>query len=1049
MSRRQGRTVRLAFAGLWFRRGTTLIVLALATVASSAAVVAPLYARGAEESIVRDSLGRADAFTRSVQVSSPPAGVRTTADAAEDVDYLLRTAERVLGHPAFGTPRLSWSASAVYLPASGDYAGFPVDGRVVERAEVCAHLTLTSGRCPGTATEGLLTRRSLELLDAAVGDTLTVQVADVSSVKAAVPTAMAVRVVGAFDPRLVQSPYWAGRPYFASFYPRAAQQGLEAVPPVADPVFLGTGAAALAGVTTYTVDIPLIAKRVQIDDSSRLSEQIRRFTAVTTRVGVSTYSPIPATLAAADDGRHIVRLAAPIAVVQLVLLSWWTMFLVVGAATEERSPELGLAKLRGLTTGQTRAFGLAEVYLLLAVAAPLGTMLGFLAVRLMADQVFAPGTPVVFTSTAVLTVVGTAIGGAITAALSSRQILRRPVSELLRRVPPRGRGRVAGVVEGALAVLTVLGSIQLVSDRGSSPSPLALLAPGAMAFAGGLLAARLLVRLARGRTEASLSRGSAAGAAGWAGIARRPVTARVASLIAVATAFLLVGVQAWVVAERNWNERAAAETGAEVVLQVRAPGHRDLLEAVRAADPSGTYAMAAVQVSSSNPGARMLAVDSSRADRVIAWGAPSARPTTSVRDVLRPALARSLMLGAGRLVATLVVTELSSPSPLRLTARLDRSGQHERLDLGSLRRGAGTYSAQLPPECAPDRCRLAALGLGHPGTDIEAATAGFSVRSLELAPVGGGAGTLLAGDFADPGAWRPGAPNLGGPTVIVRPGVNLDVEVSAPGGPVAEIVRGDSLEPLPAYVPRSSLDGGPEAGDAPFAQATGLAGQEIRYLTTQTVDYLPRMGDNGVLVDLDLALRLNEDAALGDQQVWLSRDDVPLETALRAALRAAKVTIVRRETRSALERSFATDGAALGLRLLLVCGAAALLVAVGALLVAAYVGRRQRAYEVAAFRVVGVRRRTVRAMLLQETLGTVFVALGCGVAAAAVATWAVLPALPQFDDTSTFVDVRFAAEQTIFWASAGALAAFLAVIGFAVASLQLRMGRLDRLREGV
>ena len=46
----------------------------LATVASAAAVIAPLYSRAAEESIVRDTLARADAFTLSVQVSVPQGG---------------------------------------------------------------------------------------------------------------------------------------------------------------------------------------------------------------------------------------------------------------------------------------------------------------------------------------------------------------------------------------------------------------------------------------------------------------------------------------------------------------------------------------------------------------------------------------------------------------------------------------------------------------------------------------------------------------------------------------------------------------------------------------------------------------------------------------------------------------------------------------------------------------------------------------------------------------------------------------------------------------
>jgi ABC-type antimicrobial peptide transport system permease subunit len=161
------------------------------------------------------------------------------------------------------------------------------------------------------------------------------------------------------------------------------------------------------------------------------------------------------------------------------------------------------------------------------------------------------------------------------------------------------------------------------------------------------------------------------------------------------------------------------------------------------------------------------------------------------------------------------------------------------------------------------------------------------------------------------------------------------------------------------------------------------------------------------------------------------------------------MTVQGRSTQTALERVYAGDGAVLALRLLLVCGAAAVVVSVGALLVAAYVGRRQRAYEVAALRAVGLRRRTVRSLLLRENVGTVVVALLCGAVAAAVAVWAVLPALPQFDTPSTTIPVRYAPDPTSAWLALGGLGLLLVAVGLTVAVLQLRSGRSDRLREGV
>jgi putative ABC transport system permease protein len=569
-----------------------------------------------------------------------------------------------------------------------------------------------------------------------------------------------------------------------------------------------------------------------------------------------------------------------------------------------------------------------------------------------------------------------------------------------------------------------------------------------IAVAGGLLAARLLVRVARRRGERALARGHAAGAVGWAGIARRPGTPRIASVLAVATCLLLVGVQAWTVAERNRHERAAAETGAEVVLQVRAPSHLGLLDAVRRADPTGRYAMAAVQVTSSNQDTRLLAVDSRRADHVMEWGAPDAKPHHSVRSMLDPPLPAPIALGPGTLQVGVDVASVTSPSPLRLTARLDEHGRSERVTLGHLRPGARTYSAGLPAGCTA-RCTLAALAVDHPGIDIDSATAKLTLTSLALTPAGGGAARPLPDGFGSPDAWRPLAPSLGGPVVALTPGTDLGVSVQTPGGPFAEIVHGDSPEPLPAIIGATGGSATPDEGALPVASTDGLDGGPLRYATSNQVAYIPRLGATAVLVDLDLALKLDPVSSFGDREIWLSRDDPAAERQLRAALAKDGIGVTSRETRGQLERVYAGDGAVLALRLLLVCGASAVLVAVGALLVAAYVGRRQRAYEVAALRVVGVRRHTVRALLLRENVGSVVVALLCGAAASLVATWVVLPALPQFDDPPEFVAVRYAPDAAAGWSAVLGLGLLLVLVGLAVAALQLRTGRPDRLREGV
>ncbi len=1036
----RGTGLRLAVAGLRFRRSTAAVVLVLGTVASAAAVVAPLYSRAAEESVLRSTLAAEDAFTLAVQLQAPPGSGAGRGQVDQGLQPSgargVEEARSQLPAPSFGLPRLAYAGDGTFAPAAGPFRGGHVAGQLVEREGACAHVALTAGHCPVTRNEALVSGRSLRLVGGRLGARLPL-ILDGTATEDGADRPVALQVVGVFDPPTsVQSSYWAGRPYFASFYPQASTRGLQEVPPTADPVFVGPGTAAAAQLTTWTVDTPLLPSQVRLGDTGRLQSQLDGLFRLAQQQQLITTSRLPAALRQADAGRRLVRVASPLAVTQLVLLSWWALSLVVGAAAEERSPELGLAKLRGLSSGSTTRFGLAEVLLLLLLAAPAGTLIGYLAVRRAAPHVFAPGTTVAFGWPVALTVLVAVAGGLVTAALSSRQVLRRPVTELLRRVPPRRRRR-AGLAEVVVGVLAVAGVIQLAGDRGGPPSPLALLAPGLVAIAGGLLAGRLLVAIARRRSTAALRRGRAGAAAGWAGIARRPGSARIASVLAVATCLLLVGVQAWAVAQRNRFERSAAETGADVVLHTRAASSRLLLTAVRAADPGGRYAMAVVEAPANDTSTRLLAVDATRADQVLLWGAPADRPGP-LGPVLHPALPDPLPLGPGRLAVTVDLQQVDSPSPLRLSARLDVDGTSTRLALGTLRPGTATYGAQLPAACHPDSCQLGALAVGHPGTDIQAANARLELRTVTV-----GAAALPTG-FDDPRSWRPGAPTVGGPQVVLRAGASLSVQVHTPGGPDAEVVRANAPEPLPAVVGRDAVgdSAGPQAG-------TGLTGSTTRFDVIRAVGHVPRGGTGAALVDLDLALRLTADGGPGDGEVWLSRDDRSAERDLQVALLSRGVTVTGRETRGALERGYAGDGAVLALRLLLVCGAAAVLVAVGALGVGAWVGGRQRSYEVAALRVVGIPRRTVRRLLLLDSAGTVLLALVCGAVAALIAVVAVLPVLPEFDAPSTWVAVRYAPDLPAAAGALGALLLLLLVAAVAVAGLQLRAGRSDRLREGV
>jgi putative ABC transport system permease protein len=144
----------------------------------------------------------------------------------------------------------------------------------------------------------------------------------------------------------------------------------------------------------------------------------------------------------------------------------------------------------------------------------------------------------------------------------------------------------------------------------------------------------------------------------------------------------------------------------------------------------------------------------------------------------------------------------------------------------------------------------------------------------------------------------------------------------------------------------------------------------------------------------------------------------------------------------------AKDGAVLALMLFLVCGGIALLVSAGAMLVAAFVGGRQRATEAASLRAVGVPGRVVRRGLLIENLAGVGVALVAGALAAGVATRLVLPVLPLFDEPSEYVAISAAPDLPVGGWTLLVVAAALGALATAVASGQVRGGTVERIGEG-
>ena len=230
------------------------------------------------------------------------------------------------------------------------------------------------------------------------------------------------------------------------------------------------------------------------------------------------------------------------------------------------------------------------------------------------------------------------LGGAVAAYGATRRTLRAPVLEQMRTVSGR-RAKLARsiTVETTAVVLALVGAYEL--HKGGSDT-LALLTPGALALAVGLLSVRVLPLLARSGVARTRRSSGVASFLAVRSLARRPAGLRLVSLLIVAVGLATFAVDAWAVAGQTREEQANLEVGATTVDSVTVASPAALLAAVRKVDPQGNWAMAAIQSD-----AGVIALDSSRLPAVTTWnGDGLGMSVASAAKQLHPAAGPSLLV---------------------------------------------------------------------------------------------------------------------------------------------------------------------------------------------------------------------------------------------------------------------------------------------------------------------------------------------------------------------------------------------------------------------
>lgn len=968
----------LGWARLRSQPAQAVLVGALSGVLALTAVLGLAYARAVEESVQRTTLRTAPSDVRGLQVQ-----VETERPRSPDE---LRTAlAPEVDRPTWGAPIGGATANALVSAPSGQ-----VLVPLVARDDVCAHLIMESGRCSTGQGEVVVAQSTASLAGLRLGSRFDVIDASAGS-DTRTPVLRGLRVVGLYAQPKDLDAYWFNRKLAASATGDARVTPSSAVM-LGWPTLSGGRWRSL----TASVDVPLDVERLtvaRVPQARSDLEALQRKASTTNGRTATQLSPL---LDQVAQQRFEARAPLPLLGLQGVLLALVVLVYVAAATTEQRRPEVALARLRGQLPGDAARMLVRELAGVVVVGCAVGGVLGWFLARAAAARWLEPGVPVVVSWTLLAAVAACAVTAVVAVTFTAVPTVREPLVTLLRSVPPRSSTLRAGIADGAVVALCVAGLVTLLGDDAGSPT--ALVAPGLLALAGGLLLSQAVVPVAGALGRTLLARGGIATGLACVAVSRRPALRRLVAIETVAVALLVFAGAAGAVGAHQRETAAQRSVGAPVVLTVRSDNPTELLQAVARADPGGRYAAPVMAAHpASGTGTTTLAVDPQRFSRVAMWddsgdtgtGAPSLAGLTPKAAVPIEVTGTRLALdvdfrwagyvpgpddpGGGLMSAGLL-------KPARLVVHLaDRRGVLRSVDLGVLRTGRQRLAADVPCDAG---CRLRVVELrrdpADPGAavlDVVVSAATVDGRALDLRP--GDLGWRITGFLDDAktddrgglhGTGRGRQANL----LLARTDLPLTVPALVTAGVGA--------------TPYGVDEGGdPSLDQGELVSGPAIGGSDTSYHRVGTASRLPGAPNPALVVSLQASRELDGPApATTTAQVWLAADDSEREAALSSSLAAAGLPVVSRTTVAEVARAADQRGTGLSLHLATVIGVVALLLAASVLAVAVATSGRVRAYDLAGLRAVGVPRRTVVRAAVREQLLVAVVGVVSGAVLGAV-----------------------------------------------------------------
>ena len=550
---------RLVLRAMNARRAQGFAVLILCALAVGSAVAAPWYVLTATNRSTASEIATATPAERIVSVAED-AQISGDAGAALDRYYqsVVDKYDVTFGKPIEGvTTLMDVSTNPTAVPLTMAY-----------RDGVCEHVIVV-GSCPTGLNQVMLNQATATQLGVKAGDTFATHTSN-GSIK--------LTVTGIYRRSDPNDDYWSSVLFSGT---GGLSGGLDTsfLAAATDSMFtvLDTMSQKLITLASIGIDLPVPSSAL---GSAGLADRLDAGNYQVRLASVTLYTNADVLSNAVAADRSSVRLGVAAALLELLAICWFALFIAARYTARDRRADIGLLKLRG--SGRYTLLRLSLGQSLVPIAA--GLVLGVLAAAIAGylSPELADRSPFALELSGIATVIAL-VGTLVAIAVAEWRTGRADVADLLRRVPARRRGVRADVADLVVVVLAAAAAFQGWVD--SSTSGLVTVAPALVVLAVALIAARVLIAVCISIGAAALRTGRVRTAVGVLQVARRPGIDRVFVLLTVSVALLALAGTGLETSTQVRAARAVIDVGAPRVLTVHGTTPLNLMSVVRNSGP--------------------------------------------------------------------------------------------------------------------------------------------------------------------------------------------------------------------------------------------------------------------------------------------------------------------------------------------------------------------------------------------------------------------------------------------------------------------------------